>query len=125
VKTSVRAPRAATFPVMTQRTPAEDEIRRRAHELWQRRGTRPGSAVGDWLEAERQLLAEAGPAERRPAASLPPPPPALAAPPRGAAPPPKSPVVPPTPAAPAAPAPAPARKGRGGRGGGSKGRRRS
>jgi hypothetical protein len=34
-------------------------IRRRAHELWQKRGCPTGTPELDWLEAERQLRAEA------------------------------------------------------------------
>jgi hypothetical protein len=33
----------------------EDEIRRRAYELYQQRGTAPGSEAGDWLDAEREI----------------------------------------------------------------------
>ena len=33
----------------------EDEIRRRAYELYQQRGTAPGSDAEDWLTAEREV----------------------------------------------------------------------
>jgi hypothetical protein len=33
----------------------EDEIRRRAYELYQQRGTAPGSEAEDWLNAEREV----------------------------------------------------------------------
>jgi Protein of unknown function (DUF2934) len=33
----------------------EDEIRRRAYELYQQRGTASGSEAGDWLNAEREI----------------------------------------------------------------------
>jgi hypothetical protein len=33
----------------------EDEIRRRAYELYQQRGAAPGSDVEDWLAAEREV----------------------------------------------------------------------
>jgi hypothetical protein len=33
----------------------EDEIRRRAYELYQQRGTAPGSEAEDWLTAEREV----------------------------------------------------------------------
>jgi DUF2934 family protein len=33
----------------------EDEIRRRAYELYQQRGTAPGSEAEDWLTAEREI----------------------------------------------------------------------
>jgi hypothetical protein len=44
----------------------EEEIRVRAYEIYLERGQRPGSELGDWLEAERELehgvlrLAQAG-----------------------------------------------------------------
>lgn len=36
----------------------EDRIRRRAHELYLERGGQPGSALDDWLRAEREVRAE-------------------------------------------------------------------
>jgi hypothetical protein len=33
----------------------EDEIRRRAYELYQQRGNRSGSEAGDWLTAESEI----------------------------------------------------------------------
>jgi hypothetical protein len=33
----------------------EDEIRRRAYELYQQRGAKPGSEAEDWLAAEREV----------------------------------------------------------------------
>jgi hypothetical protein len=44
-------------------------IRRRAHELWLRRGCPTGTPELDWLEAERELRAEAARAEARPVAT--------------------------------------------------------
>jgi len=35
----------------------EDEIRRRAYELYEQRGYLPGHETEDWLEAEREVLA--------------------------------------------------------------------
>lgn len=35
--------------------PSEDEIRRRAYEIYIERGGRAGQDVGDWLQAEREL----------------------------------------------------------------------
>ena len=34
----------------------EEAIRRRAHEIWLRRGQQEGSDVADWLQAEQELL---------------------------------------------------------------------
>ncbi len=36
-------------------TPPEDEIRKRAYEIFLARGGRPGSALQDWLQAESEL----------------------------------------------------------------------
>jgi Protein of unknown function (DUF2934) len=34
----------------------QDEIRRRAYELYEERGCEPGHEVEDWFEAERQVM---------------------------------------------------------------------
>lgn len=55
-------------PISTEITPSsskgygntnelQDEIRRRAYELYQERGCEPGHEVEDWFEAERQVMA--------------------------------------------------------------------
>jgi hypothetical protein len=31
----------------------EETIRKKAHELWEKKGRRPGQALEDWLEAEK------------------------------------------------------------------------
>jgi hypothetical protein len=36
-------------------TPSDEEIRRRAHEIYLERGSRPGNELDDWLRAEREL----------------------------------------------------------------------
>ena len=36
----------------------EDDLRRRAYEIYLRRGDNPGNEVDDWLKAERELLAD-------------------------------------------------------------------
>ncbi len=36
----------------------EDRIRRRAHELYLKRGQQPGSALEDWLRAEDEIRRE-------------------------------------------------------------------
>jgi hypothetical protein len=38
--------------------PTVEEIRQRAYELYLFRGDRPGDALEDWLEAERELCAK-------------------------------------------------------------------
>lgn len=39
----------------TGRTPAHDEIARRAYELWRQEGCPEGRALKHWIEAEKQL----------------------------------------------------------------------
>jgi len=41
-----------------QATITEDAIRLRAYELYLQRGAIPGDEVSDWLQAERELLAD-------------------------------------------------------------------
>jgi len=36
--------------------PREERIRRRAYELYLRRGNQPGSEIDDWLQAEEEIL---------------------------------------------------------------------
>ena len=36
----------------------EEKIRKRAHEIWLRRAGNAGSDVGDWLQAEEEILSE-------------------------------------------------------------------
>jgi Protein of unknown function (DUF2934) len=35
----------------------EEQIRRRAHEIWLARGEQAGSDIDDWLKAEAEILA--------------------------------------------------------------------
>ncbi len=35
-----------------------DKIRKRAQELFEKRGSNPGDALSDWLEAEKQIKSE-------------------------------------------------------------------
>jgi hypothetical protein len=44
------------------RTPNQDEISRRAHELWQGAGSPENSSSDHWLQAERELTEAAAPA---------------------------------------------------------------
>jgi len=34
----------------------EEQVRRRAYQIYLTRGSRPGSSLDDWLEAEREVL---------------------------------------------------------------------
>jgi hypothetical protein len=47
--------------------PLEEQIRRRAYELYVERGNASGSELADWLQAEREILMtrEHAPEERR------------------------------------------------------------
>ena len=36
--------------------PLEEQIRRRAHEIWLQRGGQDGSEMDDWLQAEQEIL---------------------------------------------------------------------
>ena len=49
------APAHATKSTIKKLSP-ENEIRRRAYELYIRRGNQSGSALDDWLQAEKELL---------------------------------------------------------------------
>lgn len=39
-------------------TPADEQIRGRAYELYIERGGQPGDGIGDWLQAEREYYAQ-------------------------------------------------------------------
>jgi len=43
--------------VQASRRPTHDEIARLAYAYWEARGCQGGSAVEDWLRAERELVA--------------------------------------------------------------------
>jgi hypothetical protein len=45
-------------PPVTADDSLEARIRERAHELYLLRGEEPGSSLQDWLEAEREIIAE-------------------------------------------------------------------
>ena len=45
--------------------PGQDEIARRAYELFLQRGSVPGHETDDWLQAEAELSARGGESERR------------------------------------------------------------
>jgi DUF2934 family protein len=47
-------------PVSTASEPAEDDIRKRAYELYLERKGEPGSALDDWLQAEADLKLRRG-----------------------------------------------------------------
>jgi hypothetical protein len=38
--------------------PLEEQIRRRAHEIWLENGSPAGTDLIDWLEAEREIVSE-------------------------------------------------------------------
>jgi hypothetical protein len=53
----VKAKRASEEKPQIQKPfdPTEEEIRKRAYEIYLARGSRPGSALQDWLAAEAEL----------------------------------------------------------------------
>jgi hypothetical protein len=53
--TSVNRASASQAPASLVSSNLEDEIRRRAYELYLRRGTASGSEAEDWLTAEREI----------------------------------------------------------------------
>lgn len=56
--TRPRAPLPATQKVeRKQPTITENDLRRRAYDLYLKRGPNPGDEIGDWLQAERELKA--------------------------------------------------------------------
>ncbi len=52
------APTGYTREVEREEVPIEEQIRRRAHEIYVERGESPGSDVEDWLQAEREILGD-------------------------------------------------------------------
>ena len=48
------APAPAKKPPI-EMLPREERIRRRAYELYLRRGNQPGSEIDDWLQAEEEI----------------------------------------------------------------------
>ncbi len=49
----------------------QEQIERRAHELWRAGGCREGTAMSDWLRAEREVLEQHSLAYQRRAATVP------------------------------------------------------
>ncbi len=50
-----RQPTRKESEATTRSMVSEDEIRRRAYEIYLERGGRPGSALDDWLKAKAEL----------------------------------------------------------------------
>jgi hypothetical protein len=46
---------STTVAVMQSASELQDQIRRRAYELYQQRGGNDGHELGDWLQAESEL----------------------------------------------------------------------
>ncbi len=53
-------PAKRLMPVSASSGNLEEEIRRRAYELYELRGGADGSAEEDWIRAEREVLARRG-----------------------------------------------------------------
>ncbi len=54
-KIVVTAP-LASAAALPQVFASQDQIRERAFEIYQKRGSKPGNDMQDWLRAERQIL---------------------------------------------------------------------
>ncbi|HKN20541.1 MAG TPA: DUF2934 domain-containing protein [Terracidiphilus sp.] len=52
----VVAPGKASAATLPQVFASQDQIRERAFEIYQKRGSKPGNDMQDWLHAERQIL---------------------------------------------------------------------
>jgi len=52
-----RPPSRANGPLWIHRVPTHEEIARLAYSYWEAAGRREGTAVSDWLRAERDLHA--------------------------------------------------------------------
>ena len=63
-KTRTAKTRTAKSATATKRAPAarptQDEIRNRAGQIWVESGQRMGSALADWVRAEKELYTERG-----------------------------------------------------------------
>jgi Protein of unknown function (DUF2934) len=57
--TILQDPPVTEKAVRTTPRPTEEQIAQRAHEIFLKRGATPGSELDDWLQAERELTAEA------------------------------------------------------------------
>ena len=58
---STRPPAKRPLPVSVSSGNLEEEIRRRAYELYELRGREDGFAEEDWSRAEREVLGRRGP----------------------------------------------------------------
>lgn len=50
--------------------PTQEEITLRAYEIYLERGGSPGDALGDWVQAERELLEKSNKPGRKPGPTL-------------------------------------------------------
>jgi len=60
VKSGITEPQATTIPTETgeasvRNSGLDDQIRRRAYEIYLERGEQPGRDLEDWFQAEREL----------------------------------------------------------------------
>jgi len=67
-KTMDRSSPATQKPHAANNQPTQEEIALRAYHIYLQRGAAPGSECEDWMQAERQLLAEIGKPRRKPTA---------------------------------------------------------
>jgi hypothetical protein len=59
IESMARSQNATPAPPIERKQPTvtEEKVRLRAYEIYLERGGNAGNAVGDWLQAERELLA--------------------------------------------------------------------
>jgi hypothetical protein len=54
-----------TQPRAASNQPTQEEIALRAYQIYLKRGAAPGNEFEDWMQAERQLIAEIGKPHRK------------------------------------------------------------
>jgi hypothetical protein len=64
-KTVEKPQSAAPLPAAASPAPSQEEIALRAYHIYLQRGATPGSEFADWIQAERELLAEVGKVRRK------------------------------------------------------------
>lgn len=56
---------SAPQPRTDNSAPSQEEIALRAYHIYLQRGAGPGGELADWIQAERELLAEVGKVRRK------------------------------------------------------------
>ena len=66
---AIPAKAAEAVEASTANAAREEDIRRRAYEIYLERGAEPGRELEDWLQAERELTTDADQSSNRPLTS--------------------------------------------------------